>query len=79
MSKPAISLVTTVDDNVRAVREKVCDLKAAVDANECVGIAFVLLRRDGGTMVGTYGYGNRVQLLGAVTDLQHIIAKDGDS
>jgi len=78
MNKPAISLVTTVDEAIDEVRAKAFELKELVDNNECVGIAFVVLSRDGRSFVGRYGRGNRVRLLGAVTDLQYTIAKDGD-
>lgn len=46
--------------------------------NHCVAIACVLIHADGSAYIATKGRGNRLELLGAVTDLQYTICTDGD-
>lgn len=45
----------------------------------CVAMAVVILKENGDSFVSTIGKGNRIALLGAITDLQYTIAKDGDN
>lgn len=67
---------TTTENETVVKRLKECtDL--AVKRN-CVGYAIVMVDRAGTTFVSSFGKGNRVLLLGAIADLQHTIATDGD-
>lgn len=47
--------------------------------DEYIAVAIVMLRSDGSNFIKTFNLGKRVHLLGAVTDLQYTIAKNGDS
>jgi len=71
-------LVTKTDDTAERIRSLMAELLQMVTDEPYLGLALVLLRHDGQPFVSTVGFGNRVQLLGAVTDLQYTIARDGD-
>ena len=61
------------------VRGDVKQLLDYVEARDCIGMAAVMIHSDGTSSVQVRGKGCRTLLLGAVTDLQFSIARDGDS
>jgi len=78
MTIATVSLVTVVDDAVGRTRIKAAEFKERIDSEEFIVVAMVGVRRDGSAIVMSDGRGDRMRLLGAITDLQYMIAKDGD-
>jgi hypothetical protein len=74
----SLKLVTKRDAVAVEIQAKLLDIAAMAEKEPLIGMAVVLLRGDGTSWVSTIGYGNRVLLLGAITDLQYTVAKDGD-
>lgn len=73
-----IGLVTKTDETSKEVADTVRQLAEMTEREAYVGVAAVLIRHDGAVFCTSRGRGNRNMLLGAVTDLQYTIAKDGD-
>ena len=73
-----LKLVTTREAVAVEIHEKLTQITAMAGNQSFAGMAVVIVKSDGTTFVSTIGRGNRVHLLGAVTDLQYTIAKDGD-
>lgn len=71
-------LVTKSDDAAEMVRDTMASLLKQVTDENYTAMATVLIRHDGRMFVSHRSNGNRALLLGAVTDLQYTIAKDGD-
>jgi len=78
MTVAVVPLVTGVDDAVGRTRIKASEFKERIDSDEFVVVAMIGVRRDGSAIVMSDGRGDRLRLLGAITDLQYMIAKDGD-
>ena len=78
MTVAVVPLVTGVDDAVWRTRIKASEFKERIDSDEFVVVAMIGVRRDGSAIVMSDGRGDRLRLLGAITDLQYMIAKDGD-
>lgn len=73
-----IKLVTKTSEASQHVKENMDSLSKRVAKEDYVAMAVVLIRHDGANFVTTRTNGNRVQLLGAVADLQYTLAKAGD-
>ena len=78
MTVTVVPLVTGVDDAVWRTRIKASEFKERIDSDEFVVVAMIGVRRDGSAIIMSDGRGDRLRLLGAITDLQYMIAKDGD-
>ena len=78
MTVAVVPLVTGVDDAVWRTRIKASEFKERIDSDEFVVVAMIGVRRDGSAIIMSDGRGDRLRLLGAITDLQYMIAKDGD-
>lgn len=79
MSDQPLKLVTKNESAAERVRELLGEVLEKATAEDCIAMASVIVRKDGSSFIAPFGDGSRVLLLGAVTDLQHTIAKDGDA
>lgn len=70
-------LVTGRDSLSTKIVERLNELIDVANDHPYSGMAVVMFRPDGTSFVSTLGEGNRVALLGAVTDLQYTLAKSG--
>jgi hypothetical protein len=73
-----IKLITGRSADADLIVEKLESLVSLSRDRPFIGMAVVLAAADGTTFTSTYGRGNRVLMLGAVTDLQYTLAKSGD-
>lgn len=71
-------LVTKRDEVAEKCQRFIQEFADLAGREPFVGIAIVGIKSDNTNYVQTYGRGDRIRLLGAVTDLQYSIAKDGD-
>ncbi len=73
-----LKLVTVRSNHSKVIRDKLKALSEFADEDNYVAMAVVLIRADSTAYISTFGRGNRLEILGAITDLQYTVAKDGD-
>lgn len=78
MSVSTLSLVQPADAKSQEIVEHLKRLAGIAKDEQFVGLACLLIRKDGAVLVTRADHASRIMMLGAVTDLQHLIARDGD-